>query len=61
MNLITKNAELIAEANTTTKINVVTNASIEASGKSVIQFYGDAKIELKKFTENTVIMKKTLK
>lgn len=61
MNLITKNAELIAEANTTTKINVVTNASIEASGKSEIQFYGDAKIELKKFTENTVIMKKTLK
>jgi hypothetical protein len=61
MNLITKNAELIAEANTTTKINVVTNATIEASGKSEIQFYGDAKIELKKFTENTVIMKKTLK
>lgn len=60
-NLISKTAELIAEANTTTKINVVTNATIEASGKSEIQFYGDAKIELKKFTENTVIMKKTLK
>lgn len=61
MNLISKSAELIAEANTTTKINVVSNATIEASGKSEIQFYGDAKIELKKFTENTVIMKKTLK
>lgn len=61
MKLISKSAELIAEANTTTKINVVTNATIEASGKSEIQFYGDAKIELKKFTENTVIMKKTLK
>ena len=61
MNLFSKSAELIAEANTTTKINVVTNATIEASGKSEIQFYGDAKIELKKFTENTVIMKKTLK
>jgi hypothetical protein len=61
MNLISKSAELIAEANTTTKINVVTNATIEASGKSEIQFYGDAKIELKKFTENTIIMKKTLK
>jgi hypothetical protein len=61
MNLISKTAELIAEANTTTKVNVVTSASIEASGKSEIQFYGDAKIELKKFTENTVIMKKTLK
>ena len=61
MNLISKTAELIAESNSTTKINVVTNASIEASGKPEIQFYGDAKIELKKFTENTVIMKKTLK
>ena len=61
MNLISKTAELIAEANSTTKINVVNNATIEASGKSEIQFYGDAKIELKKFTENTVIMKKTLK
>ena len=61
MNLISKTAELIAESNSTTKINVVTNATIEASGKSEIHFYGDAKIELKKFTENTVIMKKTLK
>ena len=61
MNLIAKTAELVAEGNSTTSINVVTNAIIEASGKSEIQFYGDAKIELKKFTENTVIMKKALK
>jgi hypothetical protein len=61
MNLIAKTAELIAEGNSAAKLNVVTNAVIEASGKSEIQFYGDAKIELKKFTENTVIMKKTLK
>ena len=61
MNLIAKTAELVAEGNSTTSINVVTNAIIEASGKSEIQFYGDAKIELKKFTETTVIMKKSLK
>jgi hypothetical protein len=61
MNLIAKTAELVAEGNSTTSINVVANATIEASGKSEIQFYGDAKIELKKFTENTVIMKKALK
>ena len=61
MNLIAKTAELVAEGNSTTKINVVANATIEASGKSEIQFYGDAKIELKKFAENTVIMKKALK
>ena len=61
MNLIAKTAELVAEGNSTTSLNVVANAVIEASGKSEIQFYGDAKIELKKFTENTVIMKKALK
>lgn len=60
-NLIAKTAELIAEGSSTTSLNVVTLATIEASGKSEIQFYGDAKIELKKFTENTVIMKKSLK
>jgi hypothetical protein len=60
-NLIAKTAELIAEGNSTTSLNVLTTATIEASGKSEIQFYGDAKIELKKFTENTVIMKKSLK
>jgi hypothetical protein len=61
MNLIAKTAELVVEGNSTTSLNVVANAVIEASGKSEIQFYGDAKIELKKFTENTIIMKKTLK
>ncbi|MET0759230.1 MAG: DUF2807 domain-containing protein [Flavobacterium sp.] len=60
-NLTAKNAEIIAEANTNCSVNVTTKAIVEASGKSEIQFYGDAKIELKKFTENTVIMKKSLK
>ena len=61
MNLIAKTAELVAEGNSTTSLNVVSNAVIEASGKSEIQFYGDAKIELKKFTEKKFIMKKMLK
>ena len=60
-NLTVKNAEILTEASTTCSINATTNAIIEASGKSEIQFYGDGKIELKKFTENTVIMKKSLK
>ncbi len=59
-NLIAKNSEIITEGYTKCSINVVTNAIIEASGRSEIQFYGDAKIELRKFTENTVIMKKSL-
>jgi hypothetical protein len=60
-NLITKNAEIITEGNTLCSVNITTKAIVEASGKSEIQFYGDAKIELKKFAENTVIMKKSLK
>lgn len=59
-NLIVKNAEITAEGATNCKVNITTTAQLEASGKSEIQFYGDAKIELKKFTENTVIMKKSL-
>jgi len=60
-NLTAKNAMIVAEGNTICSVNVTTNAIVEASGKSEIQFFGDAKIELKKFTENTVIMKKSLK
>lgn len=59
--LITKNAEIIAEGSSTCSVNITAKAVVEASGKSEIQFYGDAKIELKKFAENTVIMKKSLK
>jgi hypothetical protein len=60
-NLIAKNAEIITEGHTVCSVNVVTQAIVEASGESEIHFYGDAKIELKKFAENTVIMKKSLK
>jgi len=60
-NLTVINAEILTEANSTCSFNATKNAIIEASGKSEIQFYGDGKIELKKFTENTVIMKKSLK
>jgi hypothetical protein len=60
-NLIAKNAEIVTEGDTNCKVNVATQAIVEASGKSEIQFFGDAKIELKKFAENTVIMKKSLK
>ena len=59
-NLTSKNTEIVTEANTSCSVNSTTNALIMASGKSEIQFYGDAKIELTKFTENAVIMKKSL-
>ena len=60
-NLTVINAEILTEATSTCSFNATKNAIIEASGKSEIQFYGDGKIELKKFTENTIIMKKSLK
>jgi hypothetical protein len=60
-NLTAKNAEIITEGHTVCAVNVVNQAVVEASGESEIHFYGDAKIELKKFAENTVIMKKSLK
>lgn len=61
MNLISKNTEIVAEGNATANVNVVTNLLVEASDKSEIGFYGDAKIELKKFTENAIVLKKSLK
>ena len=57
-NLTVKNAEIVCESNSTLIVNISTNAIIEASGKSEIQFYGDAKIELKKFADYAIIMKK---
>ena len=35
--------------------------TIDATGKSEIQLFGDQKIEIKRFTDNAVLMKKSLK
>jgi len=59
--LSVKNAELICEAYTNISINVKSNLSIEASGKSEIQLYGDQKIDLKRFVDSAVLMKKPTK
>jgi hypothetical protein len=56
--LNSKNTEIITEAYSQAKINVSENVSIEASGKSEIQLYGDQKIDLKRFVESAVLMKK---
>ncbi len=37
------------------------NLILEASGKSEIEVYGDQKIDLKRFVDNAVLMKKTTK
>ena len=60
-NLVIKNAELIAESYSKCSINTSLGLSIEASGNSEIQIYGDQKIEMKKFIEAATLIKKPTK
>ena len=55
------NAELTCEAFSKISLNVKKTLSIDASGKSEIQLYGDQKIEMKRFIDNVVLLKKTVK
>lgn len=59
--LIIKNANITTEGYSNCKINVDTNITIDASGNSEIQLYGDQKIEMKNFTENATLKKKPSK
>jgi len=59
--LITKTAELTAELYSKASILVDTSITIEASGKSEIQLFGDQKIELKRFVDSAILMKKPTK
>jgi hypothetical protein len=59
-NLITKNVEIVAEESATCSIAVTGVAIIEASGKSEVELYGEQqKIELRKFSDNALIKKKS--
>jgi Putative auto-transporter adhesin, head GIN domain len=60
-NLVIKTAELLTESYSNCSINVNTNISIDASGNSEIQLYGDQKIEIKRFANNAVLSKKPTK
>lgn len=55
------NGQLTCEAYTNIAISIRGTASINASGKSEIQLYGDQKIELKQFSDSAVLMKKPTK
>lgn len=59
--LSSKNAEVIAEAYTNASLMVNGNLSIEASGKSEIEVFGDQKIDLKRFVDSAVLRKKPTK
>lgn len=60
-NLTSKNAEITTEAYATGSILVTTLAKISASGKSELQLFGDQKIEILKFADSAVLMKKPTK
>ena len=61
-NLASKNAEIITEAYANGNIQVINNAKISASGKSELQLFGEQqKIEILKFSDNAVLMKKPTK
>ena len=59
--LTVTNAQLFTEGYSNTKINVKTEVVIDAAGKSEIQLFGDAKIEMKRFTDSAILNKKPLK
>ena len=59
--LTSRNAEVISESYTNASLNVSENLILEASGKSEIEVYGDQKIDLKRFVDNAVLMKKPTK
>lgn len=56
-----KNAELTCEAYSKVSINIKNTISIDASGKSEIQLYGDQKIDMKRFVDSAVLVKKPTK
>ncbi|EIA10440.1 GIN domain-containing protein [Flavobacterium frigoris] len=58
-NLTVKNIEITAEGDSNCSVNALTNIIIVASGKSEIELYGDPKIEMKKFTDEAKLIKKT--
>ncbi|MEC4005941.1 DUF2807 domain-containing protein [Flavobacterium sp. SUN052] len=60
-NLDALNAQITCEAYTNTAVSVRGIATIDASGKSEIQLYGDQKIEMKRFVDSAVLMKKPTK
>lgn len=59
--LTATSAQLFTEGYSNTKINVKTEVAIDAAGKSEIQLLGDAKIEMKRFTDSAILIKKPLK
>ncbi len=59
--LVAKNTEIVSEGSANSSLNVIKTLSVEASGTSEIELYGDQKIEMKKFADQAILTKKILK
>lgn len=60
-NLTIINANLLVESESKASVNATTTIGIEATGKAEIELYGNAKIDLKRFENTAVLMKKLIK
>lgn len=60
-NLTSKNCELFIEGYAVATIVAETSLKLEASGSTEVYLYGDPKIEITKFADNTILSKKKLK
>ncbi|NDP28260.1 MAG: DUF2807 domain-containing protein [Flavobacterium sp.] len=60
-NFVIANADLIIESYSDCSINVNKNLTIDASGNSKTQLFGDQKIEMKRFMDNATLSKKPTK
>ena len=59
--LTAQNVTLITEGYSNSSVNANTSLSIDAAGNSEITIYGDQKIDLKRFTDNSKLIKKSAK
>lgn len=59
--LVTKTAEITTEGYTNASLQILNSVIIEATAKSEIELYGDAKIEIKQFTDSAVLKKRPVK
>ena len=59
--LIAKNASLETSGSTKSIVNISNIATIDASGNSEIQLYGEPKIDMKRFSDTAILKKKSLK
>ena len=59
--LIAQNALITTEGYTDASVNVAATTVIDASGNSKISLYGEPKIEMKRFADSALLMKKILK